>query len=507
MKKIVFIFVFFLFLLPALWGIVHAGFFLSDDGNWMVIRFSAFIEALKSPQFPVRFLPRLNNGFGYPVSDFLYPLFMYIGIPIKLLGISFVQTIKIIFASSLIGSAIFSYLWLESRFSKIAALMGALVYVYFPYHLFDLYSRGSIGEMVALAIVPFLFWQIEKKNLLGSAVGISLLILAHNTLALLFLPIAIVYLFLQKRVRLLPAILAIVLGILSAAFFWFPALYDSQFTIFQSTVVANISGYFLTQKNISLVGLLFFFLFAHGLYLGSQKRSGRRVWFFLVVAGFSLFFATPASQLIWQYTPLPKVVQFPWRFLSLCILSSAFIVAYIVHKTDRWKRVIVVVYIVLVAFSAYSFLFPHTYQYYPDTFYTTNQASTTVKDEYTPLWQKSHMPNSKTNNLEIVEGNGVVISQHTRGTHISGQISLRDPSVLRVNFVYFPGWKILIDAKEQQISYDNSYGLMQVGLSRGIHSVQAYFTETPIRLVADICSFLAVIFVIGIGLRIKKYDK
>ena len=118
--------------MPSLIGLFHQGFFATDDGNWMVIRFSAFYEALRNGQFPVRFLFRLNNGFGYPVADFLYPLFMYIGVPIHILGFSFVNTIKIILGLSLVFSSIFTFLWLRKLFDNVSSLIGASLYVYFP---------------------------------------------------------------------------------------------------------------------------------------------------------------------------------------------------------------------------------------------------------------------------------------------------------------------------------------------------------------------------------------
>src|SRR5690348_11373513 len=93
-------------IIPAIFSLFHGGFFQTDDGTWMVIRFSAFYEALRSGQFPVRFLPRLNFGYGYPVADFLYPLFMYIGLPIHVVGFGFVNTIKIIFGLSVVTSGI-----------------------------------------------------------------------------------------------------------------------------------------------------------------------------------------------------------------------------------------------------------------------------------------------------------------------------------------------------------------------------------------------------------------
>ncbi|MCL4354272.1 hypothetical protein M1349_02245, partial [Patescibacteria group bacterium] len=159
---------------PALVGIFHPGFFASDDGNWMVIRFSAFYEALRNGQFPVRFLPRLNQGFGYPVADFLYPLFMYLGVPIHILGFNFVNTVKVILALSVVFSSIFTFLWLRKMFDNLSSFIGAAFYTLFPYHLYDIYKRGSVGEVLALAIAPFIFWQIERGNYLLTSLGISL---------------------------------------------------------------------------------------------------------------------------------------------------------------------------------------------------------------------------------------------------------------------------------------------------------------------------------------------
>src|SRR3989338_8065917 len=161
-----------LFSLPAIFALFHSGFFQSDDGEWMVIRFSAFYQAFVDGQFPVRFLHRLNFGYGYPVATFLYPGFMYIGIPIHLIGFGFVNTIKIVIGLSLVGSSIFTYLWLSKLFSKYASILGAIVYLYLPYHLYDVYVRGSVGEVFAFVWLPFVFSQIERKSTFWTSLGI-----------------------------------------------------------------------------------------------------------------------------------------------------------------------------------------------------------------------------------------------------------------------------------------------------------------------------------------------
>ena len=84
----------------VLWPLLRDGFFVSDDGDWMIIRFSAFFQSFREGQFPVRYLGRLNYEYGYPVSNFLYPGFLYLGSFIRALGVSFVDTVKIIFKNA-----------------------------------------------------------------------------------------------------------------------------------------------------------------------------------------------------------------------------------------------------------------------------------------------------------------------------------------------------------------------------------------------------------------------
>ena len=69
-----------------LFPLLKPGFIVSDDGDWMVIRLSAFFQSLREGQFPVRFLGRLNYNYGYPVANFMYPAFLYFGSLIHILG-------------------------------------------------------------------------------------------------------------------------------------------------------------------------------------------------------------------------------------------------------------------------------------------------------------------------------------------------------------------------------------------------------------------------------------
>ena len=227
-----------LFSIPSIIALFKTGFFITDDGDWMLIRFTAFHQAFVDGQFPVRFLGRLNHEYGYLVPNFNYPGFMYLAEIPKILGFGFVDAIKIILGFSMLGSAVFTFLWLSKLFNKFSSTVGALVYLYSPYHIFDLYKRGSVGEVLALSIVPFILWQIERRSLFFTSLSIALLILSHNILATLFIPIIVLYSLLKFRT---PAstIYPLLLGLGLSAFFWIPAIYDLQYTVFLETTVSE----------------------------------------------------------------------------------------------------------------------------------------------------------------------------------------------------------------------------------------------------------------------------
>lgn len=498
--------------LPALWGIFHPGFFLSDDGNWMVIRFSAFYDSLKNGQFPVRFLSRLNNGYGYPVADFLYPLFMYIGVPIHILGFSFVVTIKIIFALSMISSSIFSFLWLRKLFDNTSSLMGSLVYTYTPYHLFDLYKRGSVGEVLALAIVPFIFWQLERRSLVGVSIGIALLILAHNTIAVLFLPVVCLYMLLNifiavenRKVLIYEYIIILVLGLGMSAFFWIPAIYDLRYTIFSETQVSDWNKYF---SDFNLVGLSTAFVVALTLVLiltGRIKMKKHRLTVLIsIVCVISIFLSTSMSSSFWDIVPV-SFIQFPFRFLSLTIICVSFLAACAVSVVKNRTRVTVVIAIsFLMLVSAWPFLIPSDYQYYEDSFYSTNQDSTTVKNEYMPKWVKNLPANPQNFKAEVINGEEKLNILEINPSKIAIETYLPVPRTIQINAVYFPGWEVKVDGKNVPIDY-NSNGLMRFEVPQGSHDIVSKFGETQIRLIADIISLLGLTLVVIFS--IKNYKK
>lgn len=495
----------------ALLPLLQQGFFVSDDGEWMIIRFSAFHQALRDGEIPVRFLGRLNHEYGYPVATFLYPGPNYLAEPLHLIGFSFADSIKILFGLSLILSGIFAYHWLRRFFDTSSAFLGSLVYIYTPYHIYDLYTRGSLGEMVALAVVPFILWQIERQSIFWSALGIGLLILSHNTLATLFLVVIIAYLLLEiyvsqkRKEKSIFSLQTLLLGFGLSSFFWIPALYELQYTVFAKTTVSNWQEYFASG---SLIGFstIAIILFTAVLFLTKRIviKKHRLTFVFFVLSIFTVFFVSGLSTPLWYILPV-NLIQFPFRILSITLICVSFLAACSLSILPKKQKVAAsLVLVILLIFSAFPFIHSSKSIIKDDGLYATNMDSTTIHDEYMPVWVKQKPLQKFENKVEIIKGNGDITSVRTKNNKTQFVATLRNTSTIQINTIYWPGWQLTVDGKKEKISYTNDKGLMHIAVPAGTHHVNLSFGETPIRLLADILSIISFIFLVFIVILRKE---
>jgi uncharacterized membrane protein len=471
-KKLLSLALIFLFVAPVVTPLLKPGFFVSDDGNWMIIRLAAFFDTFRQGQFPVRFLYSLNHGYGYPVTNFLYPLPFYLGSLIHILGFGFIDSVKILMALATMLGATGCYLLLIRRNSNnLSAIVGAILYSYLPYHLFDLYTRGSLGEIVALGFAPFLFlsWEkIKSGNKHGLAIGsisLAAIVMSHNTLAFLFLPLFVVYaLFDLKTKQPLNGwkdlLQIIIFGLGLSAFFWIPALYELQYTKAAITEVSNFQNYFLTFSNFSSVlGISTILAIFVGFFTFVKYRDRQELFVVLLLLG-SILMMLPVSSPLWSSLPLPKVVQFPWRFASLSIFLTTILVSKIVARQKYLGLLISLP--VLIVIPRLIFFGPER-TFYPDSYYSTNDDTTTVKNEYMPRWVNFEIKNRPSQKFNFLPGNQV-----------------------QANIVYYPGWKAFVDRQEVPISYKDN-GLIRFSANPN-SSFSVRFYETPLRLICDLVS-------------------
>lgn len=505
-KGIHFILFIILFSIPLILPLLHKGFFVSDDGEWMIIRLSDFHRSFRDGQFPVRWAGRLNQEYGYPVFNFLYPGMLYLGEIIHLLGFNFINSVKFLFGLSFVLSGVFSFLWLSQFFNKFSSFIGAVSYMYAPYFFFDVYKRGSLGEVLALTVIPLCLLTLQKKSFLLGSITFALLILMHNTIAFLITPLLMVYLLIKsykylKKESLLKIINPILGGLGLSAFFWIPALYDKQFTIFDQVTVSRWQEHFLKFDDLWLVGIIM--LFTAMISLLTIKKRDILTILFLFAFLVSVFMTLPVSGFVWNLLPFTNLIQFPFRFISLTMISGAFITAFV---SDRLKKELKIVVGVLIIMANILIVAQNQkkieYIDRPESYYATNEATTNTQDEYMPKWVKVKPEGRPENKVEIIAGQGEVNIIKAKSNQIVFDVNAVSNITTQINMLYFPGWEIYVNNKKWNINYENDRGVMRINLQQGQYKVSAKFQETPIRLISDIISLVT--FIILCGLFIKK---
>lgn len=498
--------------LPGIFPLLKSGFFPTQDGDNLIIRFADFHRAILDFHFPPRWAGYLNHTYGYPVLIFLYPGLLYIWEAIHFLGFSLLTSVKIALVLSIFLSGFFTYQFVKEIFGRLPAFISAIFYIYFPYRFVNIYLRGSFGEALGFLFVPLIFWAILKffkeskgKYLALGSLTLALLITVHNVQALIFLPAILLFMAIllvmeeKERLRLFfefGVFLLLALGL--SCFFWLPALLERKFTVFDQIEISPFFKHFLKpeellffKKTIGELPLqigIFSFLTALIAFLLiwflKERRQKIIALFFGLVFLVSLFLIVPVSYKVWQLSRIDKFLQFPWRFLGLTGFAIAFLAALpIAQIKGKFKWLLAFFLSFGVVLNCLPYAKPLGFLYRDDNFYLTNDATTTSSNEYLPIWVKKAPTKAPP---EKIEAEGVEIEIQEYKTHKrSFVIKTSEATKVQINTVYFPGWQVFVDGKKVKIDYEDNNGLLVFEVLPGEHQVLAKFDETSIRKVAD----------------------
>lgn len=515
--------------LISVWPFLKKGYFKSHDGEWMVIRFTAFHQSLADGQFPVRFTKRLNSNYGYPVFNFLYPGPFYMAEIPKLLGLSYVNSIKAVFIFSSIGSSLLMFWALSKKYSFQASFAGSITYLFAPYRFVDMYVRGSLGESTAFLAPPLILAVIFALNrgktnlLLFLPFAVSFLILAHNVSAIIFLPFLMFYAYtILSRSRFISFLKFSTLGVALSSFFAIPALADLGLVRLSQIKVADTLNYLVPiskliysqhgfgsnpndtaglSVQIGIVSLLSLSVGVAALIL--KKKMDTSTKYTLITLLITILLMTRHSSFLWANIPFIDIIQFPWRLLSLIVLLSSILVAQTLDATKSyWISTIMVVISIV---TTIQYIQPSEWTSYDDSYYSTNEDTTTVKDEYLPLWVQKR-PTSRANTASVQNSDLSFDSEEINNQGYNAILNASQNTRLTINTIYFPGFYAKIDGKRTNIEYTaNTGGLMNIQLPKGRHEVIIKYSKSPIHLASEIISIIALLLT-GV-LFFRKWQK
>lgn len=546
MKKISVIWPFLLIILVSLIPLsafFNPGIPLTHDGRDHLARIANFYQSLSEGNIIPRWAGNLNWGYGHPILMFLYPLPSYSASAFLFLGASLANSFKIVFAVFYILSGIGMYLWLKNVFNKPAGIAGAILYLFAPYRFIDMYIRGAIGEHVAFAFVPFVFYfllrlsldinlsLLSRKafiNLFLGSLSLALLILSHNAITIMFLPLVIFYslflgIFSKRKVKaLMLNFLTIIMGFILSSFFLLPAFLEGKYTL-RDIVTGkdylnhffSFNRFFLNDWNYGGSGLFSLQLgWVHvtlvflGIFFTVKLFKENRELFFLSVFIFlyflaSLFLMSSISIPVWKIITILQKFQFPWRFLALLVFTGAFIGAipfYFIK--DKKKSIISLTIPIIAIFFIYSYQWKaNGFLNLGDRFYKGVYNGTTDTGESAPIWSVRFMEKRPKAHIEFITGEGTIKTLKRTSTVRSYKISVSSVARIKENTLYFPGWKVFVDGKAitPQFQDPRHRGLMTFNLSEGVHGVDIIFRENKLRIIADFISLIGLLFFIFYG--------
>lgn len=584
--------------LPALQPLWQPGLQQTDDGAHHLFRLFNLDLAQRSGHLGTRWLADEGFGYGFPVLNFYAPLGYYVGLIFHRLGAGFASTLEWTLAAGLLLAALAMYALAAELFSPWAALLAAAVYTWAPYHLADAWTRGALGELLAFIWLPLLLLALAKigdqrletaaqRSEIGDrrssrgwwAVGwggISLagLVLTHNLTLILAAPLLLGWAGLllafkapTAKDRLTAAAqmaTLVMLGVLLSAAFWLPALgevkdvlagqvtldfdawaaaelapaaqlielrWDHLYTLAQQPPVLHALP--LAQAAIMLAGL------AAGVWRWRRLSRAQRLLLVLAatLALFALFMQSAWSRPLWRGIPGLLLLQFPWRWQTLGVLTAALLAAYLAgdrggrsyeHEASlrrlpaagagrlrtgcrgfnrrialRLLALLVVPALLIPAALAHlpwePALVPTTDV--PLTDANVNRATLALYDFGRGLWLREHgnawmfeyMPVwalPRRSDFFVSAGPAPATSPLTgvqatpgRQTALEHRFQVSSPAAwtLQLHQFYFPGWQALVDGQPAAVQPTGPLALVGVDLPAGRHDVTLRFGLTPIR--------------------------
>lgn len=528
-----------IFTIPAVWNLLRPGFFPMQD-DLQAFRVHQLDKCLDDGQIPCRWVPDAGYRYGYPQFNYYPPSVYYVGAVMHRMGIQYIDTVKILFVVGYIASALAMFVLVDSIAGKWSGFVASVAYTYVPYKAVEVYVRGAMSEFWALTFFPLILWSIyllikteKKKYFIWFSIFLGLLLTTHNLMSLIFAPVAIIWaiywLVVEKKIKTMWLRIGLsgLLGVGLAAFFTLPVLFEKEFVHVESMLsgyfdyrahFVNLYDLFLSREwgygssgfpnellNLStglaqwIIGLVAIF-FGFKSFKNNPKTS---ILVFLLsgLAIFSLFMIHMKSSFIWTLLPVLWWLQFPWRFLSVCIFLLSLLAGLAIYLSGKYKYILGTAFIIAAVILNIQFFVPKDWLYITDNDKFSGvswQKQMTISIfDYLPMSATLPPINEAPKVPEIMDGKAEILDYQKGSDFQYGTIKVLEDASIRLPLFDFPGMQVKIDGKVIT-HYNNDcrgtdfcYGLISFKLPKGEYKIEAELTDTPIRKIGNFTTVIS----------------
>lgn len=519
-----------------------------DDGIQHVSRLIGTYQSIKEGQtFPV-IMSKLCNNFGYSWNLFYSPLTAYLPLIFKLIGASFVGSIKLFMFFVVLLSGITMYFFVKevTKNNKVALLAG-IFYIFAPYRLTDMYARNALAELTSFVFLPMVFHGLygilkQKKKreylLIFGAIG---LILTHTVITMYTAIICFIYLLTQiKKLKNKTIIRKIVISLLFiiviTSFFTLPLLehkMSANYEVFKEgrmertdVLVAfklSFLELFITPKEnimtyeigwLSVILLILSPIVIKKLKQKCKKTDFYRFYIFALIAGLISIVMTLK---IFPFEKLPsilKMLQFSFRMLEFSSFFFAFVVAVnigVLLKKVKYKDVAVITIVLMILTCSF---IPHLHykdnidenrliEGVPVTSKTGRVHAGCASFEYLPCkaFENRSYIETRSNDVLVLEGNAKIENSNKENTNLTCKISyVLEEIKLELPYIYYLGYEVTLE-KDGEITkldtYETENGF--VGVTIPVleeANLQVHYEGTILMKISAIVSIIGVIILI-----------
>lgn len=523
-----------------------------DDGVQHICRLIGTWQTLQDGQFLPMIMSKYLNGFGYSWNIFYSPLTAYAPLLFKIFNISFVNSFKLFLfvVTYLSGLAMYkctlSFINKDDEKSKIIASFSAILYMFAPYRLTDMYIRMAVSELTSFIFIPIIFEGLnnilsKNKKSYKLAWGTIGLILTHTVVTMYmaiicFIYVAIVIIFKIKnkesvKNQIIEIIKNLAFALVVTSFYLVPLVehyFATSYEVFVPGRMQRIDvlkalkvkfyELFLTtssQTMIYEIGLaqVVGLIITPFVYKKLDKKLKVTYTTFLVL-GVMLLIMTLT---IFPFEKLPSfltMIQFTFRLLEFTAFFFSFIVAInygTILKGFNIKDLIVlsliVVFLTTVYISKLKWELP-----YDEQILTQNPKTLTSQTGrvHAGMASMEYMPSKMFNNKNyvvnrkdepvIVNSNKTTIKSYEKND-LKLKIKLENVeagTVIELPYTYYLGYRIYENGKE--IKYTESdYGFVQITLSKdGDVTIESKYLGTNAMLISFAVSVIRSNFISNI---------
>lgn len=495
------------------WPLFRSGYFSHQD-DLQIIRIFEMRKCFSDLQIPCRWVPDMGWGNGMPLFNF-YGVAAYYAGGLLSYFVGYIISAKILFFAALTFGSFGVYFLIRDLWGKYAGLTSAILYMYAPYKALDIYVRGALSESVALALIPFVLFFAYKKNYKLFALTLFLFLITHNIMTVIFVPIILLWMFYwqvtEKFKDLKLILLSLVLAFGMSAFFTFPAFLEKDLvqteslTRFELDYRANyisVKKLFLDRvwgygtsipgpnggMNFS-IGWPHWILAFTSLFVLFMKKIDKKIKY-LVSSIFLVFIMSALmthnkSSFVWEHIKILTFFQFPWRFLSLSILTASILGGvFVSFFKEKLQIYVAFVLIIIIFLLNWGYFRPHEFYKITDT----EKLSGQLWDDQRRGAILDYLPKTA---LEPREAASKLNNFINRSNKFTLNVNVHYETQIEIPIFYFPNWKVTIDGIKTEVTHDNILGRISVKVPIGQHKIVGNFKNTPLRTFANILSIFS----------------